>query len=223
MRNVIFLLIALNCAYFIWQMALNMSDMQAARALPPPPEDIRQLVTLQEQKSDAEQSSTETRQIEDVTERQPPGAVVPLSCQALGPFLAESEVKAFAKRLGKLGLSVKPHTRYLREQVGYSVVLAAMEYRDALEIKRKLEQNNIKANIIGSDNVLSLGAFRDKSEAEKERARAVAIGLDPHVEPSYARRSTYWLVLQGNDARKQDLAGMTGKHPELRVEIMPCP
>jgi cell division protein FtsN len=223
MRYVIFLLIALNCAYFTWQVFLNAQEVQDERASPPLLPDVRRLVTIQEQERNEPPLPVETRKIEDLTAAQPPGAVMALSCQAIGPFLAESELKKFETRIGKLGLNVRPATRYVQEQVGYTVVLPAMEYEEALQIKRRLEKNNMTANIIGNDNMLSLGAFRDRSQAEKTLARAQALGLEPHLEPGIAKRSTYWLVSQEHDNKGDRLAGLARKYPDLRLESMACP
>jgi hypothetical protein len=221
MRYVIFLLIAMNCAYFSWQIFLGGTVKPVERSLPPLSPDVRRLVTIEE--SDARQPPSETRKIEDLTTTQPPGAVSPPTCQALGPFLAESGLKAFEKRLDRLGLTARPQTRYHREQVGYSVLLPTMGYEEALQIKRRLEKENITASFIGVDNVLSLGTFRDKSRAEKILTRAQSLGLDPRLEPGYAKRSTYWLVIQGGDNQDEGLAGLTRKYSSLRVESMDCP
>ena len=221
MRYVIFLLAAMNGAYFTWQFFLNVPDEPHERLLPPLPPDVRRLVTIEER--NARQSSSETRKIEGLTATQPPGAILPLSCQALGPFLAESELKQFEKRLDRLGLTARSQTRYQREQVGYTVLLSSTGYEEALQNKRRLEKENITASFIGVNNVLSLGAFRDKSRAEKTLARAQALGLDPRLEPGYAKRSTYWLVIHGRDNQDEDLAGLTRKYSDLRVENMACP
>jgi hypothetical protein len=221
MRYVIFLLVAMNCAYFSWQIFLNGPAKPVERSLPQVPPEVRRLVTLKE--SDARQSPSETREIEDLTATQPPGAVLPLTCQALGPFLAESGLKAFEKRLDRLGLSAKPQIRYQREQVGYSVLLPPMDYEAALQIKRKLEKENITATFIGDNNVLSLGAFSDKTQAEKVLARAQTLGLDPRIEPGYAKRSTYWLVIERRDNQVENLTGLTRKYSSLRVESIACP
>ena len=221
MRYVIFLLVAMNCAYFSWQVFLNGPDKPVERSLPPLPPDVGRLVTLEER--DERQPPSETRKIEDVTAEQPPGAVMPLYCLALGPFLAESELKPFEKRLDRLGLTARSQTRYQREQVGYTVLLSPSGYEEALQIKRRLEKENITSSFIGVNNVLSLGAFRDKSRAEKTLARAQALGLDARIEPGYAKRSTYWLVIQGRDNQDEGLAGLTSKYTDLRVENMVCP
>jgi hypothetical protein len=220
MRYVILILVAMNCAYFSWQVFLNEPMKQVERSLPPLPPDVRQLVTLEEKA--ARQSQSEIREIEDLTATQPPGAVLPLYCQALGPFLTESELKPFEKHLDRLGLTAKPQIRYQREQFGYTVLIPSVEYEEALQVKRRLEKENIAASI-GVDNVLSLGVFRDKLLAEKTLARAQALGLDPHLEPGYARRSTYWLVFQRADTQDEGLAGLTRKNSGLRVEDMACP
>jgi hypothetical protein len=221
MRYVIFLLVAMNCAYFSWQVFLNGPDKPVKRSLPRLPLDVGRLVTLGEK--DARHPPSVTREFEDLIATQPPGAVLPLSCQALGPFLAESELKQFEKRLDRLGLTARPQTRYQREQVGYTVLLSPSGYEEALQSKRRLEKENITANFIGVNNVLSLGAFRDKSRAEKTLARAQALGLDARIEPGYAKRSTYWLVIQGRDNQDEGLTGLTRKYSDLRVEDMVCP
>jgi hypothetical protein len=221
MRYVIFLLVAMNCAYFSWQVFLNVPDKPIQRSLTPLPPDVRRLVTLGE--SDARQPPSENRNIEDLTATQPPEAVLQMTCQALGPFLAESELKPFEKRIDRLGLTASPQTRYQREQVGYTVLFPSMEYKQALQIKDKLEKENIMAHFIGLDNVLSLGAFRDKSRAENTLARAQALGLDPRIEPGYAKRSTYWLVFQRRDNQDVDLKSLTKKNHDLRVENTACP
>ena len=221
MRYVIFLLVAMNCAYFSWQAFLDGSVKPVERSLPPLPLDLRRLVTIQER--DAQQSTSETRKIEGLTATQPPGAVMPLSCQALGPFLAESELKSFEKQLDRLGLTAKEQIHYQREQVGYTVLMPSVEYEEALQIKRRLDEERIAAGIIGEDNVLSLGVFRDRLSAEKTMARAQALGLDPHLEPGYARRSTYWLAFQRADKQDEGLADLTRKNAGLRVEAVVCP
>ena len=221
MRYVIFLLVAMNCAYFSWQAFLDGSVKPVERSLPPLPLDLRRLVTIQER--DAQQSTSETRKIEGLTAIQPPGAVLPLSCQALGPFLAQSELTKFEKRLDRLGLTARSQTRYQREQVGYTVLLTSAGYEEALQNKRRLEKENIQASFIGVNNTLSLGAFRDKSRAETIQARAQALGLQPRIEPGYAKRSTYWLVIQGHEAQDESLAGLTRKYSDLRLENMACP
>ena len=221
MRYVIFLLVAMNCAYFSWQVFLDGPVKPVERSLPPLSPDVRRLVTIQER--DAQQSPSETRKIEDLTATQPPGAVLPLTCQALGPFLAESELKEFEKRLDRLGLTARhrPAISGNRSVTPscYRLWIMRRRYRSSAGWKRRTSRPVLSA----MDNMLSLGAFRDKSRAETILARAQALGLDPRIEPGYAKRSTYWLVIQGHENQDESLAGLTRKYSGLRVESMACP
>jgi hypothetical protein len=221
MRHLIFLLIAINCVYFGWQVLRYAPAVEVVhnRARPPPP-GIRRLVTLQEK--DARQSA-EARPIEEVTVTEPPSAASPTSCKVLGPFLAESKLEEVRKRLNTLGLVTRPQTRYVPEQVGYTVLLAEMAYDEALRIKRKLEEQNITAYILGTNNIISLGVFKEKSHAEKVLTSARAIGLDPHLEPSYAKRTTRWLVLQDKSPRNAGVAEIIKQDAKLRLEQIACP
>jgi hypothetical protein len=221
MRYVILILVALNCAYFGWQVFLNEPARPVERSFPPLPPGVGLLVTLQEKA--ARESRAEIREIEDLTTMQPPGAIVPLRCMALGPFLAKSELQPFEKRLDGLGLAARPQVRYQQERVGYTVLMPSMEYGEALQVKRRLERENITTGVIGEDNVLSLGVFREKSLAEKTLARAQALGFEPHLEPGYARRSSYWLVFQDADKQDEGLAVLARKNSGLRLEAMACP
>ncbi len=220
MRYAIYLLIVMNCVYFTWHVFQDVPENRVIRVPSPSPPDIRQLVTIQEK--NARQSSEVTRRIEEITVTQPPGAEMPLFCQALGPFATESELKVIENRLNKLGLATKPRTRYSQERIGYTVLLPAMEYEEALQIKRRLDQENITPNFIDKHNVISLGSFREKSQAEKRFMSALALGLDPHLEPSYAKRSTYWLEFQEQNNKKAGLEGYMSKHPDLRLEEIAC-
>ena len=224
MRYVIFLLVALNGIYFTWGMLNATPGTQDTYPIPPLPPDVRRLVMLQEQTTDETPSTgIETSKIENLTAKEPPGALTSLSCHALGPILAQSELKSLEQRLGKLGLNASPQTRYVQEQVGYAVLLPPKEYDEAVRIKQQLKKDNFTANIVSRRNEISLGAFRDKSQAERTFTRADGMGLSPRIEPSYANRSTYWLVFGRGDNDDAELAALKKKYPDLHVEIQACP
>jgi hypothetical protein len=220
MRQMIYLLIAINCAYFGWQTLHDGPDVEAIAAPSPIPGKLKPLVTLRER---AAQRASEARHVEEVTQTQPPAAVNPPTCRALGPFLAESYLAAIEQRLNRRGLTVKPQVRGVEERVGYAVLLPDMTYDDALQARRRLTQENMAANFIGTGNVLSLGTFREKSQAKHLLASAREIGFEPHLEPSYANRSTYWLVFQEKDDRQANVAEFTRKNSRLRLEETACP
>jgi len=49
------------------------------------------------------------------------------------------------------------------------------------------------------------------------------MGLDPRLEASYAKRSSYWLILPEPGKKDAKLAALIKKYPELRVENLSCP
>ena len=102
-------------------------------------------------------------------------------------------------------------------------VLTPKEYDEAVRIKQQLKKDNFTANIVSRRNEISLGAFRDKSQAERTFTRADGMGLSPRIEPSYANRSTYWLVFGRGDNDDAELAALKKKYPDLHVEIQACP
>ena len=220
MRHAIYLLIVMNFVYYTWHVFQDVPENKVIRDPYHLPPDIRRLVTIQE--SNVQQSPEVTRGIEEVTVTHPPGAEMPRFCQALGPFATEPELRVIETRLNKLGLATKPSTRYIQERVGYTVLLPAMEYEKALQIKRRLDQENITPNFIDKHNVISLGSFKEKSQAEKKFTSARALGLYPRFEPSYAKRSTYWLEFQEQNNKYAGLAGFMSKHHDLRLEEIAC-
>lgn len=224
MRYVIILLLAINLGYFAWQALLAAPDEPVEHSFPPLPPDVRRLVLLKEQVTEEPPTAgVDTSKIENLTVKEPPGAVIPFDCHALGPILAQSQLKSLEQRLGKLGLNAEPQTRYVKEQAGYAVLLPPREYEEAVRAKQQLENDGFTANIVNRNNEISLGAFRDKSQAERTLARAERMGLAPRLAPSYANRSTYWLLFQHADKNDAKVAALKRKYPELRVELQACP
>ena len=115
MKHLIYLLVVVNLVYFSWHTLRGETHIDTMHALPPLPPDTRRLMTLQELK-DREGGAmpaeiTETQpssqaespadivtvaEIGAITALQPPAAAVPLSCYAVGPFLAEAELEEAA-------------------------------------------------------------------------------------------------------------------------------
>ena len=89
MRHVVYVLVVLNLVFLGWNIFQSQSDLQAGRTLPPLPETVAPLVTLQEQQA----ADNAVSAIEEITATEPPGAGAGLLCQTLGPFLALEEVQ----------------------------------------------------------------------------------------------------------------------------------
>ncbi len=214
MKHLLYLLVVVNLVYFSWHMLQGMSDEEAARELPPLPPDTRRLMTLQElqnrQQKQAPGGSTVTQPssragsrsgsgsvaaIQTLTGQQPPGAGVPLTCYSVGPFMTETELNAAAARADKLDLESSQHREAAEVQVGYWIYLPAMLREEALDYKARLDKHKDKEYFIGKDNVISLGAFKEKSRANKRMKDLRKIGIKAVLEPRYKTRDVFWLDL----------------------------
>ena len=123
MRYVILMLVAINCAYFGWQLSLNEPIKPVEHSLPPLPQDAGRLATVEENAEG--QSLSGIQETEDLTATQPPGAVLPLHCQALGPFLTESGLEVAYKApegvSSHIPVAIDPWLRYAPGWSGYEI------------------------------------------------------------------------------------------------------
>ena len=222
MRYLVYLLVIVNLVYFSWHMLQGDSDDGANDELLQLPPDTRRLMTLQELREqqnkreasgeaatkpdDQAESPAELELelelepepvagIETLTELQPPAAGVPLNCYSLGPFMAENELGETTARLDAMGLEATRRSEEREIQIGYWIYLPAMPRVEALEYKAKLDKHKDKEDFIGKDNVLSLGAFREKSRADRRMRQVRKIGIKPVMEPRYKTRDVFWLDL----------------------------
>ena len=229
MRHVVYLLLVANLVYLGWNILQTSSVDEVARTFPPLPATATRLVTLQEMEEDAEEEEekqdavVEVSVIEELTQQQPPGAGVALSCQTLGPFLAAEKMQLVEKKLAELGLEATQRTNEVREQIGYWVYLPAMEREKVLQITKHLDENNDEDYFIGKDNVLSLGAFRGLQRANVRRESTRKLGLDPLLEPRYSTMSAQWFDLQVDPAGLDALGEIAEQDPDLKIEILACP
>ncbi|MEN8107725.1 MAG: hypothetical protein ABFS22_06930 [Pseudomonadota bacterium] len=225
MRYLIYLLVIVNLAYFYWQTVPGVSDTGVSRELPPLPAHTRRLMTLQELKEQQEKSekqlAVEVSAFEALTELQSPGAGLPLSCYALGPFMAESEVQATESRLDELELESTRRTTEMKEKIGYWIYLPPMERKQALAIKAKLDDNRDKEYYIGKENLISLGAFKGKLQADRRMKQLHKIGIEPVLQPRYATRNVFWLDIDKNLAG-DDQDRLRSGLPELDLQEQVC-
>lgn len=240
MKHLLYLLVVVNLVYFSWHMLQGMSDDGAVRELPPLPSDTRRLMTLQElqdrqkkpepgRPADNQPSSRagypgaseSLAAIQALTAQQPPGAGLPLSCYSIGPFVAESELNAVAARLEKLELESSQRRQEAEVKIGYWLYLPAMTREEALGYKAVLDEHRDKEYLIGKDNVLSLGAFKEKSRADRRMKDLRKMGITPVLEPRYKIRDVFWLdLVDGISA--SDRNRLSSDIPESSIKQQAC-
>ena len=80
-----------------------------------------------------------------------------------------------------------------------------MPRREALEYKAKLDRHKDKEYFIGKDNVLSLGAFREKRRAERRMRQLRKIGIEAVQEPRIKTHNVFWIdIVEGVSASDRD-------------------
>jgi cell division septation protein DedD len=240
MKQLLYLLVIVNLVYFSWHMSQGVSDDDAVHELPPLPPDTRRLMTLQElqdrQKNQAPGEGATTQPssragsptgseslaaIEALTEEQPPAAGVPLSCYSVGPFMTQAELNVAAARIEKLELESTQHREEAQEKIGYWIYLPAMPRDKALGYKAKLDKHKDKEYFIGKDNVLSLGAFRQKSRADRRLKDLRKIGIKAVLEPRYKTHDVFWLDLV-DGVTAADRNRLFSELPEASIKQQAC-
>ena len=213
MKHLLYLLVIANLVYFSWHMLQGEEGDGARDELLQVPPDTRRLMTLQElqQQREKQESPAETDSpvddraeaqgeevlagIESLITQQPPEAGIPLTCYSIGPFMSDREAEAAADILGKLELEAGRRSEEREVKIGYWVHLPEMSREKNLEYKAKLDKNRDKEYFIGRDNVMSLGAFKDKSRADRRMRQLRKIGIEAILEPRYRMREVTWLDL----------------------------
>jgi predicted DNA-binding ribbon-helix-helix protein len=170
----------------------------------------------------AQQAVTDVAAIEALTQAEPPGAGASVLCQALGPFLATEQLEEVAERLGKLGLETSRRSTETRLENGWWVYLPAMPRAEAMKIAQLLDDKNDREYYIGRDNLISLGAFRVLTRAERRMQSARKHGLDPVLEARYKTQNTHWLDLRMTGALREELAWIAEDYPDLQLEQQAC-
>ena len=221
MRHLVYLLLVANLIYLGWNVFESSSTPEQVRQLPPLPDTVTRLVTLQEREAE-EEKPDEVSSIEKLTVEQPPGAGAVIQCQALGPFLAAKDVQVLESRLLDLGLQPTQRELESKELIGYWVYLPAMPQEDIKATLAILKKHKDKEYYVGKKNFISLGTFKGVSRAERRLKQAREMGLDAILEERFTSRSTWWLDIQSDSAAAGQLSGIVASRPELQLVELAC-
>jgi hypothetical protein len=123
-----------------------------------------------------------------------------LACLEIGPFLTQSDLRramgAFTPHAERIQFR---ETRALANR-GYWVFLPAQGSRDkALSIARDLSAKGLRDYYVVTagerENTISLGLFRDRSNAEQRHAQVRDAGFDAQMQPRQDEIPTWWIEL----------------------------
>lgn len=140
-----------------------------------------------------------------------------LVCLEIGPFLTQSDLRramgAFTPSAERIQFR---ETRALANR-GYWVFLPAQGSRDkALSIARELSAKGLRDYYVVTagerENTISLGLFRDRSNAEQRHAQVRDAGFEPQLQPRQDEIPTWWiqLAIDAGFEWEERLHGYTG-------------
>jgi hypothetical protein len=252
MRHVIYLLVVVNLVFFSWNVLQNVPERNGVahvRRLPP---SVRRLETIPvgvaakvsfsagnptvnhvdnppsakpSEVSAATPPEKDITRVEALTASEPPGAVVPsLRCHVFGPFPDAPAMTRVETRLNELGYKPRERTSEIRVEAGYWAYLPGMEREKATRITKMLKENNDSDYLILKGNVISLGVYNGRSQADTRVKMLQKYGLDPVVEPHYTNRTMHWLDidLRDGDDERNVLKTIQAEYPTAQAQNAPC-
>ena len=221
MRHLVYLLLIANVVFFGWKLFETQSPEPLVRALPPLPDNVSRLVTLQEQQA-ATTGEEVVTDLETLTAEQPPGAGAVLQCQALGPFLAVDAMRPIAAELGELGLQPEQRQVESKELVGYWVYLPAMPREEIRTVLATLEDYNDKEYYVGKGSFISLGTFKSMERAERRLQSVRKMGLAATLEERFTTQTSFWLDIQSNGSATEQLQRIAEGNSSLQLVDLAC-
>ena len=221
MRHLVYLLLVANVVFFGWNLFDNHSPESRVIKMPPLPDNVSRLVTLQEQQADATGENVIT-DLETLTAEQPPGAGAALQCQALGPFLAVDAMQQIAAELGELGLQPEQRQVESKELTGFWVYLPAMSRDEIRTVLGTLEDYNDKEYYVGKGNFISLGTFKSMERAERRLESVRKMGLEATLEERFATQNSFWLDIQSDGSASEQLQRIAEGNSSLQLVDLAC-
>ena len=222
MKYLVYLLVLANVAYLGWNIHQYQLAGEAVHKLPPLPAGVTQLVTLQELGKQQEKAGA-ISEVEALTSSRPPGAGTPLSCQAIGPFLAVDELQAVSEELRQHGLQTQQRAVEIQKPGGFWVYLPAMEREQVLKAVKTLEENRDREYYVGKGNFVSLGTFDEMSRAEVRLEETRKLGFDPVLEARYQTSTEYWLDINAQTSAADALDAIMQERSGLQLQDTACP
>jgi cell division septation protein DedD len=119
-------------------------------------------------------------------------------CYTLGPFKEQQLAQETASQFKQQSIPITSRSSVEKEYMGLMVYIDGHDNRAAaIATAESLKQKGIKDYIIvnepGKFNILSLGVFALKKNADGLKVRVEKLGFQVQSEPRYRNRTIYWL------------------------------
>lgn len=119
-------------------------------------------------------------------------------CYTLGPFKEQQLAQQAASQFRQNNIEITSRSSVEKEYMGMMVYIDGHQSRDqAVQTADSLKSKGVRDYIIvnepGKTNILSLGVFSLKKNAERRKQRIADLGYQVDTEPRYRNRRIYWL------------------------------
>lgn len=217
--RVLFLLfLALNLGVAGWlYFAAKPTQAEVERADP----GIAPLVLL------AERDGEETNTAELAVAPEARSALSYDRCLSIGPFPTQADTRRALNLLTPLVERIRFRESLATQPRGYWVYLPAMASREqALGVARQLSSKGVRDYYVvtagDQQNTISLGLFRDQSNAERRRAEIAGLGFSPQLVQRTEELPVYWVDFADDPGRPIDWRRVLPEWTELVEQAVKC-
>jgi cell division septation protein DedD len=149
------------------------------------------------------------------------------SCLSIGPFATQADMRTALNSLTPVVPRIQFREAHSVETRGYWVYLPAMGSREqALTVARQLSSKGVRDYYVvtagDQQNTISLGLFRDRSNADKRRNEVAALGFAPDVVTRTEDLPVYWVDFAQDSRHPADWRRRVANLPDLRQESVSC-
>ncbi len=148
-------------------------------------------------------------------------------CRTLGPFPTQADMHAAMVVLTPLTKRMRTRETRSTHARGYWVYLPAMANREqALATARSLSQKGVRDYYIvtagAQENTISLGLFREPTNAERRSAEIGKLGFTPRTDVRTEDVPAYWLDYAIAEQGPPDWRALLADAKDLREEDVAC-
>ncbi len=220
-RLLMLLLLAANIGVATW---LVLAQRQPAPRLPIADPGVPPLVLVAEREQ-AAFAQAQASNPGSPPPAQPAGGTV--ACTSLGPFDNQADLRAAINVLTPRVERIQFRETARTQSYGHVVFLPAQPTREgALAFARQLSAQGVRDYYVVSSgdqqNTISLGLFRDRSNAVRRRAELAGLGFDAEIAERTETRPEYFLDYAEAAARPVDWRALVPDTREVGERGIPC-
>lgn len=135
-------------------------------------------------------------------------------CYTIGPITDKARAIEISGRYSGREIRTEIKSSLEKQYLGVMVFIGGHASRkEAIETAAELSNRGIRDHIIvdmaDQENILSLGVFGLKRNADRLKARVEKMNFDVHTEARYRERTIYWLY--GEQSSEQEVQRLLGQ------------